>query len=62
MAKENTGLKDKVVGKMKEVEGKLTGDKLREAQGKAQQTKGKVKDRIDDVRKNIEEHKEEKVT
>ncbi|RVU71504.1 MULTISPECIES: CsbD family protein [Lactobacillus] len=62
MARENTGLKDKVVGKMKEVEGKLTGDKLREAQGKAQQTKGKVKDRIDDVRKNIEEHKEEKVT
>ena len=44
MNKSDSGLKDKVIGKVKEVEGKITGDKSREVQGKAQQAKGKVKD------------------
>ena len=34
---------DKIKGKAKEIEGRLTGDKLRTAQGKATQTKGAVK-------------------
>ena len=51
MVKEDTGLNDKVVGKLKEVEGKVTGDKLREAQGKAQRTKGKVKKDLTDAKK-----------
>ncbi len=34
---------DKIKGKAKELEGRLTGDKLRTAQGKATQTKGSVK-------------------
>ncbi len=38
--------KDQVVGKVKEVEGKLTGDKVREAEGKAQGVLGKVKDAV----------------
>jgi uncharacterized protein YjbJ (UPF0337 family) len=37
------GTGDKIVGKAKELEGKLTGDEVREGQGKAQQTQGTVK-------------------
>ena len=33
---------DKVKGKAKQVEGKLTGDKLREGQGTAEKAKGDV--------------------
>jgi len=35
-------IKDKIVGTAKQVEGKLTGDKVRSAQGGAQKTKGKI--------------------
>lgn len=38
------GLKDEATGKAKEFEGKLTGDKSREAEGKLDQAKGDVKD------------------
>ena len=34
---------DKIKGKAKEIQGRLTGDKLRTAQGKATQVKGEVK-------------------
>lgn len=34
---------DKIKGKVKEIEGRLTGDKLRTAQGKATVAKGEVK-------------------
>ena len=37
------GFKDEVVGKIKETEGKLTDDKVREAQGKGQGLGGKAK-------------------
>ena len=33
---------DKIIGTAKKIEGKLTGDKLRTAQGSAQQAKGKI--------------------
>lgn len=36
-------MKDKSKGKAKEIEGRLTGDKVRTGQGKAEQAKGKVK-------------------
>lgn len=62
MAKDKTGLKDKVAGKFKEVEGKITGDKMREAEGKAQQVKGKAKGTINDVKENIKCRKNEEVT
>ena len=55
MTKENSSLKDKVIGKVKEVEGKLTDDKLREAEGKAQQAKGKLKDKADKVKKDLQD-------
>ncbi len=35
-------IKDKIAGTAKKIEGKLTGDKLRTAQGSAQQAKGKL--------------------
>ncbi|GAA3628965.1 CsbD family protein [Lactobacillus hamsteri] len=62
MVKDKSGLKDKVVGALKEAEGKVTGDKLREAEGKAQKAKGKVKDKINDAKEEIERRKEEGVT
>ena len=55
MTKENSCLKDKVIGKVKEVEGKLTDDNLREALGKAQQAKGKLKDKADKVKKDLQD-------
>ncbi len=45
MSKDTKNLKDKVAGKAKEVEGKGTGDKVREVEGKAQNAAGKVGDK-----------------
>ena len=39
------GLKDEAVGKVKETEGKLTDDKVRETQGKAQGLLGKAREK-----------------
>ena len=55
MTKAKSGLKDKIISKVKEVEGKITDDKLREAEGKAQQAKGKLKDKAAKVKKDIQE-------
>lgn len=44
---------DKVKGKLKETEGKVTGDKDREAQGKNQKDWGKVKDKARDAKDKI---------
>ena len=43
------GLGDKVEGKAKEWQGKLTDDESTEMEGKAQQAVGEVKDAADDV-------------
>lgn len=56
MSNMDSGLKDKIIGKAKEVEGKLTGDKSREVEGKAQQVKGKVKAKAKKVKENIEDN------
>jgi uncharacterized protein YjbJ (UPF0337 family) len=49
--------KDKLAGKAKEAEGKLTGDEAREVQGKAQhgwgEAKDKAKDAADEVRDRV---------
>ena len=37
MSNMDSGLKDKIIGKAKEVEGKLTGDKSREVEGKLEE-------------------------
>jgi uncharacterized protein YjbJ (UPF0337 family) len=47
--------KDKLEGKLKETEGKLTGDELREGQGKAQHTWGDAKDKAKDTAEEIRE-------
>ena len=44
---------DKVKGKLKETEGKATGDETREAQGKAQKDWGKVKDKAREVKDDV---------
>lgn len=55
MNKKDSGLKDKVIGKAKELEGKITGDKTREVEGKAQQAKGKVKEKTKKIKEDFEE-------
>lgn len=42
--------KDKIAGKAKELEGKITGDKAREVEGKTQNVKGEAKDDVQKVR------------
>lgn len=44
-----SGEQDRVAGKAKELEGKITGDKARESEGTAQQAAGKVKRAIGDA-------------
>ena len=58
MASDKHGIKDKVVGKLKEVEGKITNDKTRETEGKMQTDKGKAKDKATDLIDTLEDKKE----
>ncbi len=48
-----TGTTDKAKGKVKEAAGKVTGDKRTEAEGKADQIKGDVKDAAHDVKESV---------
>jgi uncharacterized protein YjbJ (UPF0337 family) len=45
--------KDKVTGKLKETEGKVTGDKVRETQGESEKDWGKVKDKARDAKEKV---------
>jgi uncharacterized protein YjbJ (UPF0337 family) len=45
--------KDKVTGKLKETEGKATGDEVRETQGKSEKNWGKVKDKARDAKDEV---------
>lgn len=40
-------ISDKIKGKAKQIEGRLTGDRVREMQGSAEETKGDVKGAVD---------------
>jgi uncharacterized protein YjbJ (UPF0337 family) len=40
---------EKIEGKLREVEGKLTGDKVREGQGKAESAVGEAKEKAEDI-------------
>ena len=40
-------IKDKLAGTAKKIEGKLTGDRVRTAQGSVQKTKGDVEGKLD---------------
>ena len=40
---------DKVEGTLKEKEGEITGDEVREKQGEAQKTWGEAKEKVDDL-------------
>jgi uncharacterized protein YjbJ (UPF0337 family) len=44
-----SGEQDQVAGKVKEFEGKITGDKERESEGAAQNTAGKVETAVGDA-------------
>ena len=43
-------LKDEAEGTAKEVQGKVTGDESREAEGKLEQAMGKAKDLVEDAK------------
>ena len=47
------GTEDRVVGKAKELEGKATGDEVREGEGKGQGLLGKAKDAVSDAAESI---------
>jgi uncharacterized protein YjbJ (UPF0337 family) len=47
--------RDKIEGKLKEKEGELTGDEVREKQGEAQQAWGETKDKARDAREELED-------
>lgn len=57
MANDKHGLKDKIAGKTKKLEGKLTNDHTREMQGKIQELKGKAQDKAADLRDDLK-HKD----
>jgi uncharacterized protein YjbJ (UPF0337 family) len=44
------GAADKVIGKTKEVAGHVTGDKTLESEGKADQAKGTIHEKVGDVK------------
>jgi uncharacterized protein YjbJ (UPF0337 family) len=48
---------DKVKGKVKELEGKLTGDKKKQAEGIADQVKGKAEEIKQAARETLDEDK-----
>lgn len=52
MVSSKHGLKDQLVGKLKSAEGQLTHDRLRQAQGKAQETYGKLKKHLNKQEQN----------
>ena len=56
------GTKDKLTGKAKQLEGKLTGDKTREQQGQEQKNRGRLKARqgelLEEDRENLGRMKE----
>jgi uncharacterized protein YjbJ (UPF0337 family) len=56
MADERT---DKIKGKAKEMQGKATGDKSREAEGKVEQAKGKAKGKAKDATADMEDRVDE---
>ena len=46
---------DKAEGELKETEGKLTGDEMREKQGQGEEAWADVKERGEDVKEEVEE-------
>lgn len=47
--------RDRIEGELKEQEGKLTGDEVREKQGQTQEKWGEAKDKTDDLKDEIDD-------
>ncbi|MEV6162748.1 CsbD family protein [Streptomyces sp. NPDC052052] len=45
--------KDKLTGKAKEALGKMTGNRRKEAEGKAEQAKARAKEALDETEKHV---------
>ena len=48
-----SGEKDKVVGRLKQAAGELTGDEELEAEGEVDEAAGSLKGKVDDVKKRV---------
>ncbi len=46
-------LKDKIKGKAKQVEGSITGDRAKQAEGAVEETKGKMKEKFEDLKHDV---------
>ncbi len=46
-------LKDKIKGKVKQVEGSITGDRSKQIEGAVEEEKGKMKERFEDLKHDI---------
>lgn len=57
MVSDKHGLKDRLAGSLKEIQGKITKDKLKEVEGKLQKTRGKVKDKAQDIKDDLDKKK-----
>ena len=53
--KERPWTSDRIEGELKEQEGKLTGDEVREKQGQAQEKWGEAKDKTDDLKDEVDD-------
>lgn len=51
---------DKAKGKAKQVQGRVTGDRAKEAEGVAQEYKGKVEGALDDLKTDVKRALEKK--
>lgn len=58
MVSDKHGIKDQLVGTYQEAKGKLTGDQKTELAGKARKAKGKAKDKLTDVKDEIQNSQE----
>jgi uncharacterized protein YjbJ (UPF0337 family) len=46
-------LKDKIKGKIKQVEGSISGDRAKQGEGVLDETKGKAKEKFEDIKHDI---------
>lgn len=51
---------DKAKGKLKQAEGRLTGNRVREAEGVLDETKGKAKEKLEEAKHRVREALDER--
>ena len=57
MVSDKHGLKDRLAGSLKEIQGKITKDKPKEVEGKLQKPRGTVPDTAQDINDDLDKKK-----